>query len=267
MTVNKFKITRDNISKKLTIPLEVKFDPYGRQQMLDKYTDEIIQEIINPPKDYEIARFSHEQYGLSLTSTNYQFYFFDNAVPIQNVGSNATYWKNTYTTDFTNDELYYYANSFTNSFFKLDLYDSKNKETQKVYLTIILPVQQGKFEPVTLQNGDEVEVRKPNYQLDFIGDKEGYFIYWLKDVEVLGLTEFYMSAKFFNGKTGEFVRFLNKSQSSISGNNSNFNPEDNFYYKVNLNYDKYTYTLSSFNNDFRAGTTMSPIKFYEYVNS
>jgi len=35
MTVNKFKITRDNISKKLTIPLEVKFDPYGRQQMVD----------------------------------------------------------------------------------------------------------------------------------------------------------------------------------------------------------------------------------------
>jgi hypothetical protein len=76
-----------------------------------------------------------------------------------------------------------------------------------------------------------------------------------------------MSAKFFNGKTGEFVRFLNKPQSNISGNNSNFNPEDNFFYKVNLNYDKYTYTLSSFNNDLRAGTTMSPIKFYEYVNS
>ena len=103
--------------------------------------------------------------------------------------------------------------------------------------------------------------------MDFIGDKEGYFIYWLKDVEVLGLTEFYMSAKFFNGKTGEFVRLINKPQSTIAGNNSNFNPEDFFYYKVNLNYNNFTYTLSTFNNPFRAGTTMNPIKFYEYVNS
>ena len=266
MNVNKFKITRDNISKNIAIPLDIKCEPYGRQQMVETYVDEIIQEIINPIEDYEVTRFSHQPFGLSLTSTNYQFYFFDNAVPITNVGNNSNYWKNTYTNNFTNDELYYYSNSFKNSFFKLDLYDSISKEKQKVYITLILPVQQGKFESVTLQNGDEVQVRKPNYQLDFIGDKEGYFVYWLKDPNVLGLTEFYMTAKFFDAKTGQFIRFLNKPQSTISGNNNNFNPEDLFYYKLSLDYTKSTYSLSSFNNDQRAGTTMSPVKFYQYVN-
>lgn len=266
MTVNKFKFTRDNLTKKITIPLDMKFDPYGRQQMTDQYVDELVQEIINPPKDYEVTRFSHEPFGSSLTSTNYQFYFFDNAVPITNVGNNENYWQNTYTNNFTPDELYYYSNSFKNSFFKLDLYDSLNKQQQKVYITLILPVQQGKFEEVTLQNNDQVQVRKPNYQLDFIGDKEGYFIYWLRDPSVLGLTNFYMTAKFFDGKTGQFIRFMNKPQSSISGNNTNFNPEENFYYGVHLNYVNDTYSLSSFNNDFRAGTTMNPIKFYQYVN-
>jgi len=75
MTVNKFKFTRDNLSKKITIPLDMKFDPYGRQQMTDQYVDELVQEIINPPKDYEVTRFSHEPFGSSLTSTNYQFYW------------------------------------------------------------------------------------------------------------------------------------------------------------------------------------------------
>lgn len=267
MTVNKFKITRDNISKKLTIPLDIKFEPYGRQQIVDQYIDEIVQEIINPPKDYEISRFYHRSYDNLKTSANYNFYFFNNQVPITNVGNNSNYWTNTYLNNFTGDELYYYSNSFRNSFFKLDLYDSPNKEIQKVYLTIILPTQQGKFETTVLQNGDEVDVRIPKYQLDFVGDKEGYFIYWLKDVTVLNLTTFYMSAKFFDGKTGQFIRFLNQPQSNISGNNSNFNPSELFYYKINLDYDNTTYTVTKTNSpNVRVGTVNSPIKFYQYIN-
>ena len=41
-------------------------------------------------------------------------------------------------------EIYYNANSFKRSFFKLDLYDTTDSETQQLYLTIIIPTQQGK---------------------------------------------------------------------------------------------------------------------------
>ena len=47
-------------------------------------------------------------------------------------------------TCFNEAEIYYNANSFKRSFFKLDLYDTIDSETQQIYLTIIIPTQQGK---------------------------------------------------------------------------------------------------------------------------
>ena len=95
-------------------------------------------------------------------------------------------------------------------------------------------------------------------------DKEGFFIYWLRNTDFLNISTFYMTCKFFDAKTGEFIKFMNRPQSSTLGSVFGFNPDDYFYYKVNLNYTNKTYRVFDYNNG-RIGTTSS-IKWYQYVN-
>ena len=73
-----------------------------------------------------------------------------------------------------------------------------------------------------------------------------------------------MGAKFFNAKTGQFVRFLNKPQSILS-KKFNFNKSNFFYYEVSLDINKYEYII----NDIETGQRLNPgtpIKWFEYVN-
>jgi hypothetical protein len=110
-----------------------------------------------------------------------------------------------------------------------------------------------------------VKIRKPKFKLDYIGDKEGFFIYWLKSLEFIPLNTFYMTAKFFNAKTGAFTKMLNKPQSTIVNNNKFvFDNIDYFYYRVVLDYVNIQYTINDLQGN-RVGTT-STIKWYEYVN-
>ena len=80
------------------------------------------------------------------TDINYNFNF----VP-SGATSATTVWLPSYTVQgFTPDEVFYFRNQFKKSFFKLDFYDSTNEKEQTNYFTIILPVQQGDFETVTI---------------------------------------------------------------------------------------------------------------------
>jgi hypothetical protein len=175
---------------------------------------------------------------------------------------------------FTPQEVYYYANSFSNSFFKLDLYDTPDEKRQTNYITIIIPTQQGDFMQAQMQR-TQVNIRKPKFTLDYVGDKEGFFIYWLKKRNFLDISTFYMSCKFYNAKEGVFKKMMtgkgtsvgdltNGPQALISGNKFNFDNTQYFYYTVKLDYAKQSYMVS---NTFgqRLGTTI-PIKWYEYVN-
>jgi hypothetical protein len=118
----------------------------------------------------------------------------------------------------------------------------------------------------TMQSTD-VFIRKPQFVLDYVGDKEGFFIYWLKKRNFLDISRFYMSAKFFNAKVGQFKRLMNRPQSSIQGNKYSFNSDEYFYYRVELDYDKHSYQVFdtySLNPQRMGG--LVPIKWYEYVN-
>ena len=83
-----------------------------------------------------------------------------------------------------------------------------------------------------------------------------------------------MTAKFYNGKTGQFIRMMNEPQSIFNGNDKfNFNKNQYFYYKVVLDYSNFEYSiykeLPQTNLPptlLRVGTTADPIKWYEYVN-
>jgi hypothetical protein len=228
----------------------------------------MVKEIIGSPNDFEISRFSHNSDIDSNTDINYEFYFYDNVSPITATTVNQTNWGISYINEgFTNEEVYYYGKPFTKSFFKMDFYDTTDEKTQQIYFTIILPVQQGEFMSVSLNALlPNVDIRKPKFKLDYIGDKEGFFIYWLRERNFYDINKFYMSSKFFDAKLGVYVVMTNTPQPLITPNKFNFLPQDYFYYKVNLDYNNKTYEVSSTSTTLRVGEALTPIKWYEYVN-
>ena len=249
----------------------------GRGDMIREWEEEVIKDILNPINDFEVSKFAHKDYIIKnnlKTEINYEFNFFDYLTPPFN--ASITNWAIDYeNASFTDSEIYYFANSFKNSFFKLDFYDTNQTENQTNLLSIIIPTQQGLKEPGTIGpplNQTAVEVKKPKFVLDYTGaDKEGFYVYWLKDKNYLNTTEFYVSAKFFNAKKGQFIRMVNEPQSGIVGlGKFNVDKTELFYYKYVLNYDTYDYEVYTFSNAIgnieRVGSPTDPIKWYEYVN-
>jgi hypothetical protein len=150
----------------------------------------------------------------------------------------------------------------------LDFYDTTEGKSQTNYFTIIIPVQQGATESVSIsQYIPNVNIKIPSYKLDFVGDKEGFFIYWLRKKDFIDIDTFYMSAKFFDARLGVYVKMSKTPQILLTPTLFQFN-DSNFYYKVKLDLDKKTYQVFDKDindNDIRVGTTSS-IKWYEYVN-
>jgi hypothetical protein len=72
-----------------------------------------------------------------------------------------------------------------------------------------------------------------------------------------------MSAKFFNARAGGFLKMMNTPQSSLP-DKFIFDARKYFYYKVTLDYNKFTYSIYDVVGS-RVGTTSS-IKWYEYIN-
>ena len=272
MIVNKYKIVLPENNQYLNIPLEMNWDFLGRDDSIDEYQEKMVKEVIGGINDFEISRFSHNEYvdnlNLMKTNINYEFYFYDNVLPITSPLINNTNWNNSYLDEgFTVDEIYFYQKPFTKSFFKLDLYDTTDEKTQNLYLSIILPVQQGFTQPVTLSSLlSNVDIKTPKFSLDFIGYKEGFHIYWLRKQDYINISDFYMGAKFFDARLGVYVRMTNTSQPNI-GNKFTFNPNDYFYYKLKLDYTNKTYEVYATSNlTQRVGIDGFPIQWYEYVN-
>ena len=246
----------------------------------------MLEQIINPVEDFETTRYSHNKWldinNVPKNSTTYEFSFFNRTISVENTTpANSNLWVPSYTyvdptvyqnysgITFTDKELYYYANSFKRSFFKIDFYDTTDSENQQIYFTIVIPTQQGQKQQVDIGTPNvpkPVDIRTPIFNLDYVGDKEGYFIYWLKSREYIDLNTFYMSAKFFNAKIGQFVRMTNRPQSDIS-QKFNFNKSEYFYYKVELDDTNYEYEVfQAYGAGNRVGQLNNGIKWFEYVN-
>lgn len=269
---NSYRITVPPASEKyINIPLEIKWDFSGRDDDLQRYETNVIQELTASKYSFEIARYSHKEYGLNNdTEINYNFHFYNSANSV--TGSTPLYWVNSYLTPlstpsgFSVTEIYYQRKAFKNSFFKLDFYDTPESKTQKNYFTIIIPTQQGDTENASLSPLiPNVKIKKPSMFLDFVGDSEGFFLYWLRDRSFADIDTFYMSAKFFDAKYGVFVRMMNKPQSTLS-NKFIFDTDKYFFYPVKIDYNTKKYeVMDSFNPNNRIGTG-TPINWYEYIN-
>jgi hypothetical protein len=260
MNVSKQILFSGFTNNRINIPINLDWEYLDVDSEIKEYETSILNELITTDKDFEVNRFFHADYD-NKSEINYEFYFYEGGSL-----SNSSNWKIDYRAQgFTTQEVYYYANSFRNSFFKLDLYDSPIESEQENYITIILPTQQGLRMATKMQNTD-VQIRKPQFILDYVGDKEGFFIYWLKKRNFLDISTFYMTAKFFDGKTGQFVRMMNRPQSTIQGNKFVFSSSDYFYYRVDIDYLTHSYKVYDIiNPNDRVGGTV-PIKWYEYIN-
>ena len=269
---NSYRFVIPKNEKYINVSLEIKWDLNGRQDDIDVYEKEVVRELTTPKGNFEISRYSHKEYGLNNeTSLTYEFNFYNSSIPVSSTTIlQASLWQNTYLfnsanpSGFSVTELYYSLNPFKKSFFKLDFYDTPDQKTQKNYFTIILPTQQGFTEVAALSPLiPNVNVKKPLMKLDFVGDKEGFFIYWLRSPDYINIDTFYMSAKFFDGKNGAFVRMMTTPQALLS-NKFIFDTDQFFYYKVLLDYNTKKYEVRN-NLNVRVGNG-TPLRWFEYIN-
>jgi hypothetical protein len=278
MDVNKIQIIQDGLTnKELVVPIQLTWDYLGLDQSIDEYETNIIKQVTGKYGDFEVTRFAHAPISvpdptsntpLEFTDIQYEFNFYSGGSL-----NDENNWRDNYISEgFTTQEIYYYTNNFTNSFFKLDLYDNVDEKRQTNYITIIIPTQQG-FTMDAVMQRTPVKIKKPYFVLDYVGDKEGFFIYWLKKRNFLDIKTFFMTAKFYDAKKGYFVKMMNMPQSSLPGNKYIFDGSQYFYYRVELNYEKHDYQIFNMNpnqtiylNDGQRAGTLQPIKWYEYVN-
>jgi hypothetical protein len=265
--VNKFVLLQNNlVSKQINIPVELSWDLEGLDDALDQYEQNAVEEVIGKGYDFEVNRFPHSKHEESdRTDLNYEFNFFSGGSLEQ-----SSNWINSYLGEgFTPQEVFYYSNKFIKSYFKLDFYDTVDDKRQKNYFTVIIPTQQGFFQSTNMSR-TSVEIRRPSFKLDYIGDKEGFFLYWLKSLKFVPINTFYMTAKFYNAATGQFYRLMNQPQSiftnsTFGSNVYNFDYTQYFYYRVVLDYIDLSYRVYNIEDNSRVGTT-TPIKWFEYVN-
>ncbi len=215
--MNKFKFTLPTNDQYINLPIEIKWDFNGKEDSIELYEEDVIKEIIGLPEDFEVLRFDHSPYDEGTkTDIKYDFHFY-NGDPTNIESSTPNNWVCSYLPEgFQKSEVYYYSKPFTKSFFKLDFYDTNNPKSQTNYFTVIIPVQQGATESVNLTPYmPNVDIRIPSYKLDFVGDKEGFFLYWLRTRRFIDLNTFYMTAKFFDGRLGVYVKMMTEPQSEL----------------------------------------------------
>ena len=291
---NKYRFTLPKGDDKyINLPVEIKWDFLGRTDAVDEYQKDAVERVTGVAEDFEILRLAHAPYGDddSKTDVKYDFHFFSvlmddgngNFVPTvpPNPSSEVstavvTDWVTSYIPEgFTTKDIYYYVKPFTKSFFKLDFYDSKEATIQTNYFTVIIPVQQGfTVTAITTSLMPPVNIKTPSFKLDYVGDKEGFFLYWLRKKKFLNINPdptnttqtFYMTAKFFDARLGIFVKMMTTPQVlPLVPSLFQFNPKKYFYYKVVLDYTDYTYKIFDDVSGNRVGD-LSSIKWYEYIN-
>lgn len=289
--MSKYQILKTGfVDRYINIPIQINWDYLGADDLIDEYENEVITQVIGTGRDFEVSRFAHAPTTgfTQTTELNYEFYFYSGGSL-----SNINNWSVNYLSEgFTTQDIYYYSNSFANSFFKLDFYDTVDEKRQTNYFTVIIPVQQGLKMDAVMQR-TPVKIVKPKFKLDYFGgSSEGFFLYWLKKTTFLNISTFYMTAKFFNAKTGQFTKMItgrgwdtssnkpcetpypqfnpeltNGPQAFISCSGNNFFNFDNtqyFYYTVDLDYETQTYRI--FNTYGQRLGTDIPIKWFEYIN-
>lgn len=173
----------ENNYKNINIPIEVKFNVVDYGDDIDSFIRNEKEKAINSIEDGERIKYVSQIYP----AFKLKFRFFN-----KTIGNfdNASVSNGYSLAGFLPQEINS-KNNFKKSYFRLYFYDSNDTRTQNLLLT----------EDINLYGTD-----KPEFNLDRI--------FWLKKdpVFIENITNnrvVYMSAKFFNAKTGRVHRFIN----------------------------------------------------------
>ena len=292
MTVNNRIQIKTNLGEsKVTIPLGTTFDETGREDQVRLWEMVEQQDAVNLIRDYETTRY---YYGNDTNDYKiyYGFHFTEDGVT----------WDTDYKlAGFTHPEMFRGKKSFTRSFFKFDFYDTPVRVEQQLMFSMIMPVTNSDNKLVSIDYEEDpleyysqlsqgvpsadifYEVSTPLTTLaPSKGNNEGYYIQWYKNKDLYDGDTFYMSCKFYNSKTGEDVRMVNKKPNAANLGDKPLEPMEWYYYAVKLyvgvggvvpkyyykvyNSNNITYTDGNLGSEKGGGPLGSRIKFYQYFN-
>ena len=294
---NRIQIRTNLGESKVTIPLGTTFDETGREDQVRLWEMVEQQDAVNLIRDYETTRYYYGSGGND-HKIHYAFFFTDD-------GTNGSWDDDYQLAGFTHPEMFRGKKSFTRSFYKFDFYDTPVRAEQQIMFTMVMPVTNSSKKSVPVIYDDDPQeyfaqlsqgIPSNDIAYDVFtplttlapskGNNEGYYIQWYKNKDLYSGDTFYMSCKFYNAKTGEDIRMVNRRPDTSGLGNNVLEPMDWYYYAVKLRVGgnqvpKYYYKVYQSNNttytndptgptgNERGGsTTMSArIKFYQYYNS
>jgi len=245
---------------------------------------EVLYEIINPTENYETVRYIHKPYTNSsgFTQTDIWFYFYfgdyqyNTSNPANPIITGVTFKQDYQLMDITLQENALMLKQSTESFFRLEFYKTPNDEAptsinrRMVFAkNLALPIGEKVFYTGTT-SGSTIPMNDYIYFPVFMGsnyrNKENMYFFWFTDdtpfdeTTLTGNT-FYMTAKFYNAKTGEVFDFTNKTKTP----SGTIVEQNDMYYKVIIDRSDYSYQVFRFNGSVgtRIGESNDPIVFYE----
>jgi hypothetical protein len=199
----------------------------GWQENAQELEDQTLEKIINPADNYETVRYIHQPYPSSLTGTEllqsdiwFKFHFLTTG--------------NTYVTDYEPTGLSFKENNelakfFKESFFRLEFYKTPNGEpatraNRRLVFTKNLSLTSGErynFRSQTSIGFTDIKIFKPVFIGTNYKNSENLYIFWFQDDSPFEETNligdiFYVTAKFFNAKTGEVLDFVNNSNVDVN---------------------------------------------------
>lgn len=239
----------------------------GWQENMSDLEKETLEQIINPAQNFETVRYIHSPYsGITSSTSKLQsdiwFYFY--------FSSGSTYVQNYEPTGLTLRENYKMLRQSTESFFRLEFFktpndDSPDRTNRRLVLTknLSLPISEKVF-----YTGDNLNeyVFVPVFMGSNYVNKENMYLFWFQDDSVFDETTltgntFWMTAKYFNAKTGTITDFVNTCLST----STEIDETTHMYYKVIIDRTDYSYKVYEYDGTVgsRIGQRNNPIVFYQ----
>lgn len=287
--VSKVRIVK---GKSLNIPisLETKFDITGQEDLIEKFSDDVLQDIINPVKDYEVSKFIHnycvEEDGDCVNPGDNGLYI---AASFIDKSGNSPFWIDEYyPQEFNKEELVLFSNAVKNSFFKLDFFDTTSRERQKLQLTKIIPMYLSNlafydvdYDGIADYEDDMVDIDGDGDDDNTAGNEDygdrfessqlikpnqtGTYIVpnlYSNNVKNNEISDLFVFKSLETKPFNEFYmscRFFNaKTGGVVRMTNdalidSGINPKKDFYYKVKLDRQKLTYEIYEYSDGVEGG--------------
>jgi len=86
--VNKFRFNINSEDRFINIPIQINTDLLGKEDLIEKYEDDVVEKVINPIEDFEITRYNHNRWynidNEEKYSIEYKFNFFNSFIHLSN---------------------------------------------------------------------------------------------------------------------------------------------------------------------------------------